>query len=178
MKSLDPTKLVFIDESGFKTNMTRTYGWAPLGERPVFSASKYGKNVTIIGGIALDGLRAWQVLETTLNGPRFIAFLDDCLGPKLRNGDIVVMDGPRVHRVAGVAEALAKWGAKPLYLPPYSPELNPIEMCWSWLKTWVRTRCPRVAERLVAAVGEAWGRLTADLCSSWVRHCGYVVSST
>lgn len=178
MKELDPEKLVFIDESGFKTAMHRFYGWAEVGEKPVLYVPKYGKHLTILGAIALDGVRATQTLETTVNGPRFIAFLDEVLGPTLREGDVVVMDGPRVHRVAGVAETLAKYGAKPLYLPPYSPELNPIEMCWALLKAWVRTRSPRVVGRLVAAVEEAWGRVTADLCAAWARHCGYAVGST
>jgi len=178
MRDLDPKKLVFLDESGFKTNLHRNYGWAPVGERPIIYADKFGKNVTIIGAIALDGLRATRVFEGTLDGPGFVAFLSENLGPTLAEGDIVVMDGPRLHRVAGVDEALAAHGAKPLYLPRYSPELNPIEMCWSLLKAWVRTRTPRVASRLVDAVQDAWGKVTANLCESWMRHCGYAVGST
>lgn len=178
MKELDPDKLVFLDESGFKTNLVRTSGWAPPGEKPVLVGSRYGTNVSILGAIALDGVRAWQILKTTMNGPAFVSFLETCLGPTLRPGDVVVMDGPRVHRVAGVAEALAARGATVLYLPPYSPEFNPIEMCWSVLKTWVRTRAPRIVDRLVAAIEEAWGRVTVDLCTAWVRHCGYAVPST
>jgi transposase len=92
----------------------------------------------------MDGLRGQQVVRSKFDGPAFIEFLDSCLGPTLRLGDIVVMDGPRLHRVDGVAETLAKWGATPLYLPAYSPEFNPIEMCWSWMKAWVRTRSPWV----------------------------------
>lgn len=178
MHELDPEKLVFIDESGFKTNLRRGYGWAPIGERPIIYADKFGKNVTIIGAIAIDGLRVTRVIEGTLDGPGFVEFLTKDLGPTLVSGDIVVMDGPRLHRVAGVEEALAAHGAKPLYLPRYSPELNPIEMCWSLLKAWVRTRAPRVASRLVDAVHEAWGKVTANLCESWIRHCGYAVVST
>lgn len=178
MSTLDPARLVFIDESGFKTNLHRSYGWAPIGERPVIYSDKFGKNVTIVGAIALDGLRALQVIDGTVDGPTFVSFLGDMLGPNLVPGDIVVMDGPRLHRVAGVHEALATRGAKPLYLPRYSPELNPIEMCWSYLKAWVRRRTPRVAARLIDAVHEAWGKVTADLCKSWIRHCGYAVGST
>jgi transposase len=178
MRELDPTKLVFIDESGFKTSLSRHYGWAPRGEKPIIITLKHGKNVTLIGGIALDGVRAQRTLETTVDGPTFIAFLAEDLGPSLRPGDIVVMDGPRVHRVEGVAEELAKWGAKPLYLPAYSPELNPIEMCWALMKAFVRGRSPRVVSRLVETIAEAWSRVTADICASWVRHCGYAVGST
>jgi transposase len=178
MGQLDPKKLVFIDESGFKTNLRRNYGWAPIGVRPIIYGDKFGKNVTIIGAIALDGLRATRVIEGTLDGPGFIAFLDEDLGPALVRDDIVVMDGPRLHRVAGVEEALAAHHAKVLYLPRYSPELNPIEMCWSLMKAWVRTRAPHVASRLIDAVEEAWGKVTSELCKSWVRHCGYAVAST
>ena len=174
MPELDPAKLVFLDESGFKPNLTRRYGWAPSGERPMITASRYGKNVTIIGAIALDGLRAWRAIDAKFDGPAFIDYLDTCLGPTLHPGDIVVMDGPRLHRVDGVQQALEKWGASALYLPAYSPELNPIEMCWSWMKAWVRTRAPWVMHRLLAAVDEAWGRLSAELCVAWIRHSGYL----
>lgn len=176
MLTLDVRKLVFLDESGFKPNLTRRSGWAPSGQKPVITASRYGKNVTIIGAIALDGLRAQRVVRSKFDGPAFIEYLDTDLGPTLHEGDVVVMDGPPLHRVEGVTETLAKWGATPLYLPAYSPEFNPIEMCWSWMKAWVRTRAPWVMERLLAAVDEAWGKLTADLCVAWIRHCGYAVA--
>lgn len=178
LEDLDPEKLVFLDESGFKTNILRNEGWAPSGDKPVLVGSRYGKHLTLIGAIALDGVRAWQLMESTMNGPAFVSFLEEDLGPTLRPGDVVVMDGPRVHRVEGVEQALAARGASVLYLPPYSPELNPIEMCWALLKAWVRTRAPRIVDRLVVAVEEAWGRVTADICSAWVRHCGYAVPST
>lgn len=178
MHKLDPNKLVFIDESGFRTGVNRHYGWAPCGEKPVIVASRYGKNVTLMGAIAADGVRALTVLESAMDGPAFVEFLDTDLGPTLQPGDIVVMDGPRVHRVDGVEDALARWGATPLYLPRYSPELNPIEMCWSVLKAWVRSRAPQVLERLIAAVQEAWGNVTADVCTAWIRHCGYALCST
>lgn len=176
LEALDVRRLVFLDESGFKPNLVRRLGWAPVGHRPVVTASRYGQNVTVIGAIALDGLRAQQIVQSKFDGPAFIEFLDKSLGPTLREGDIVVMDGPRLHRVVGVAETLAKWGATPLYLPAYSPEFNPIEMCWSWMKAWVRTRAPWVMDRLLAAVEEAWARLTADLCVGWIRHCGYAIA--
>jgi transposase len=178
MRDLDARQLVFIDESGFRTSLGRTYGWAPCGEKPVIYTPKWGKNLTVVGAIALDGIRARKVVDSKFDGDAFIAFLRDDLGPNLKPGDIVVMDGPRLHRVKGVAEALERWGATPLYLPPYSPELNPIEMCWSVLKAWVRMRSPRVIERLLDSIDEAWDRVSAALCQLWVTHCGYVTSST
>ena len=177
-RNLPVEKLVFIDESGFKTNMTRAYGWAPRGVKPILIAPKYGTNTTIVGAIALDGVRATHIVEGSFDGPRFVAYLDEVLGPKLNPGDIVVMDGPRLHRVAGVAEALAKHGATALYLPAYSPELNPIEMCWSVMKAWIRHWTPRVKDRLRQAVQRAWGRITAELCASWIRHSGYAATAS
>jgi transposase len=173
LRTLDPGRLVFLDESGFKPNLTRRCGWAPVGQRPVITASRYGQNLTVIGAIATDGVRALRSVRSKFDGPAFKDYLDTCLGPKLRKGDIVVMDGPRLHKVQGVVEVLARWGATPLYLPAYSPEYNPIEMCWSWMKALVRTRIPGTMPRLVATVEEAWHKLTTDLCAGWISHCGY-----
>ena len=172
------TKLVFIDESGFKTSLNRHYGWAPVGERPIIYAPKYGRHLTIIGAIALDGVRVMHQVEGSFNGDAFVEFLDKVLGPTLNKGDIVVMDGPRLHRVAGVTEALAKHGATALYLPPYSPEFNPIEMCWALMKSWIRRWAPRAVERLTASIDKAWRRLTPEHCRAWIRHSGYAVNST
>ena len=178
MGELDATKLVFIDESGFTTSLTRFYGWAPVGQKPIIISPRWGKRVTIVGAIAVDGPRAMHQVEGRFDGPAFVKYLDEVLGPTLREGDIVVMDGPSLHRVAGVEEALAKRGAKPLYLPPYSPELNPIEMCWSLMKSWIRRWTPRALERLTATIEKAWARLTQEHCAAWIRHSGYAVGST
>lgn len=176
MSSLDPAKLVFLDESGFATNLARRYGWAPRGKRPTLLVSKYGKRLTVIGAIAGDGVRAWTSLEKGMNGDDFLAYIRNNLNPTLREGDIVVMDGPRVHRVDGVEEALAEAGAKPLYLPAYSPELNPIEMCWSVMKAWIRKAAPRALDRVRGSLARAWERISPALCSAWMRHCGYAVA--
>jgi transposase len=177
MLDLDVTKLVFIDESGFKTNINRHYGWAPRGEKPILIVPKYGRHVTIVGAIAVDGVRATSEVEGSFDGDEFISFLANHLGPNLRPGDIVVMDGPRLHRVDGVAEALAAHGATALYLPAYSPELNPIEMCWSVMKARVRRWAPRAMDRLISAVTRTWETISAVLCVAWIRHCGYAVQA-
>ncbi len=177
MDTLDVNKLVFIDESGFRTSMHRAYGWAPVGERPTFFTPRYGRNVTLVGAIAVDGVRALHVVEGSFKGPAFVDYLDKVLGPKLKPGDVVVMDGPRLHRVDGVKEALAKHGATPLYLPSYSPELNPIEMCWSVMKAWIRQWAPRAKDRLLKAIQRAWRGVTPDLCAAWINHCGYASST-
>lgn len=175
MSTLDPSRLVFLDESGFKDNLHRNYGWAPEGTKPTLYAARQGRNLTVMGAMALDGVRAMATLNRGMNGDAFLGFLRDTLGPNLREGDIVVMDGPRVHRVAGVAETLAQFGAKALYLPPYSPELNPIEMLWSVLKAWVRKIAPRTLGRVREAVERTWAKVTRDLCRSWISHSGYPV---
>lgn len=106
-----------------------------------------------------------------------MAFLETELGPQLRPGDVVVMDGPRIHRVAGVQEVIEKKGAKVLYLPPYSPELNPIEWAWSWLKRTLRKAPPRKVDRLLREVDRIWKMITTTLCKAWIRGCGYKVST-
>jgi len=169
---------VFIDEAGVSIAMSYNYGWALPGEKPVIERPVRGKNITLIGAIALDGVRALRRVESTVNGDEFIRFLREDLGPTLNPGDVVVMDGPRIHRVAGVTEALAEFGATPLYLPAYSPELNPIEMTWSWLKAALRKAAPRGIRRLREVVASVWSRITSELCHAWIRHAGYDLAST
>lgn len=176
--AMNPARLVFIDESGVSTALANGYAWSPRGEKPVVIAPTRAKNLTIIGAIAVDGVRATMEVEGSMNGATFKEFLDERLGPNLRPGDVVVMDGLAAHKVAGVEEILAKWGATPLYLPPYSPELNPIEICWSWIKRQLRKTAPSSFARLRAALAKAWTTVTAELCDSWTRHCGYAMAST
>jgi transposase len=178
MESLDPTQLVYLDESGVNPSLCRAYGWAPVGEKPYLVQNKRGKNTTLIGAIALDGTRALTTISGYLNGGRFVDFLSNDLGPNLRKGDIVIMDGPSVHRVAGVEQALAEFGATALYLPPYSPEFNPIEMCWAYVKTIIRRYAPRTRPKLVEVIKLAWAAVTTALCEGWVRHSGYAVPSS
>jgi transposase len=174
---LDPAKLVYIDESGIDTAQSRTSGWAPKGKTPLIERPLHGKRVNLIGAMAQDGVRALRIVEEHVNGSIFLDFLAHDLGPRLKPGDIVVMDGPRIHRVAGVTEILAKFGATPLYLPAYSPELNPIEMAWAWLKKLVRDAPPRVVSVLIQLVTMIWNSLPASLCASWIEHCGYKKST-
>jgi len=171
--ALDPKKLVFIDEAGVDIAMSRTYGWAPPGQTPVIERPARGRRISLIGAIALDGRRALRRVEGYVDGDEFIRFLHEDLGPNLHVGDVVVMDGPSIHKVAGVAEALAERGATALYLPAYSPELNPIEMTWAWLKKLLRDVAPRKLKALRERVDTLWDKLTAGLCVGWIRHCGY-----
>lgn len=171
--TLDPAKLVFLDEAGVDIAMSRAYAWAAPGWTPVIERPARGRRISLIGAIALDGGRALRRVEGYVTGDEFIQFIRDDLGPNLRPGDIVVMDGPSIHKVAGVVEALAERGASALYLPPYSPELNPIEMTWAWLKNLLRAAPPRQLKALRERVEELWTRLTVPLCAAWIRHSGY-----
>jgi transposase len=177
MTSLDPSQLVFLDESGFHVNMTRNYGWAPPGIKPLLYGSKRGKKFTLVGAISVDGDRGHRLIEGSMNGDDFLRYIREDLGPNLRTGDLVVMDRLSTHRMAPAAAALREFGAVPLFLPAYSPEYNPIEMWWSVLKSRVRAMGPRVMERLDAAVTKVIGQLDAGMCARWVRHCGYQVST-
>lgn len=172
--TLDPAKLVFLDESGVHIGMGRNYGWAPVGTTPVIERPTHGKRITMIGAIAMDGGRALRRVEGYVDGDEFIRFLREDLGPALHPGDVVVMDGPRLHRVKGVEEALKERGASALYLPAYSPELNPIEMTWAWLKKLLRDVPQRKLSGLRTRVDELWARVTDGLCAGWIGHSGYL----
>lgn len=141
--------------------------------KPVIERPLRGTHLTLIGAISLDGAGVLEVMEGSVDGPRFVAWLDEVLGPTLCPDAVVIMDGPRLHRVAGVAEVLAKHGATPLYLPPYSPELNAIESAWGWVKAWLRKAAVRELSLLRTTVVERWGAITPALTTSWIRHAGY-----
>src|SRR5499433_3764433 len=135
----DPARLVFIDETCTHTKMVRLYGRSPRGERLIgYAPHGHWKTITFVAGLRLRRMTAPLVLEGAMNGPMFLAYVKQCLVPTLRPGDIVAMDNLPVHRVAGVEEAIEAAGATLLYLPPYSPDLNPIELAFSKLKAHLR----------------------------------------
>jgi transposase len=166
----------FIDESGINLAMTRLYGRAPRGERVVGSAPQnYGPNVTLLGALSCTGLDAVMTIEGATDADVFRAYVHEVLGPTLREGDIVVADNLSAHKAAGVQEAIAATGARLLYLPPYSPALNPIEQCWSKVKTFLRAAKARTREALDAAVTRALATVTESDARAWFAHCGYVL---
>ena len=176
--AMNTDALVFLDESGVSTALSNGFAWSRAGEKAVVHAPIHAKRLTIIGAIAADGLRGKMEVEGSMDGETFKRFLDEQLGPNLRRGDVVVMDRLRAHQVAGVDEILSKWGATALYLPPYSPEYNPIEICWAWLKRTIRKVAPGSFTRLREVMTSAWASITPELCAAWTRHCGYQVVST
>ena len=130
----------FIDESGFNIEMTPMYGRAPRGERVVGSVPQNdGENLTVIGALTESGLQAVMTVDGVTDGEVFRAYVKQVLCPTLQAGDVVILDNLGAHKVAGIREAIESKGAEVIYLPPYSPDLNPIEQCWSKLKSAART---------------------------------------
>jgi transposase len=173
-KELDPTKLVFLDETWAKTNMTPRYGRALKGERLIESVPHgHWKTTTFIAALRHDDLIAPYVFDSPINGTSFLAWVEQSLAPALRTGDIVVMDNLSSHKVAGVQKAIEAAGAKVLYLPPYSPDLNPIEQVFSKLKTLLRKAAARTIDALWDAVGEVLDAFTPQECSNYLTNSGY-----
>jgi transposase len=177
--ALDPERLVFIDETWAKTNMTRTHGYAPLGERLVAAAPHgHWQTTTFVGALRADGFVAPMVADGAINGALFRAYVEQVLVPELRAGDVVVMDNLGSHLVAGVRRAIEGAGCRLLYLPPYSPDLNPIENAFSKLKRLLRAAAARTVDHLWHLIGQLLDRFTPDECKNYFRHCGYTAIPT
>ena len=172
--ALDPARLVFLDETGTTTNMTRRFGRAPKGER-VIGAVPHGhwQTSTFVAGLRQDGLIAPLVLQGAMDGEVFLAYVQQFLAPALRPGDIVVIDNLPSHKVAGVREAIEAAGASLLYLPPYSPDLNPIEKVFAKLKALLRSAACRTMDALWTTIGSLLEQFTAAECTTYIAHCGY-----
>lgn len=167
----------FIDESGINLALTRLYGRAPRGERAVGSVPQnYGPNVTLIGALSPRGLEAPMTVEGATDGEVFSAYVQHVLAPTLKKGDIVIMDNLRAHKVSGIKEAIEECGAQLRYLPPYSPDLSPIEHSWSKLKAALRARGARTRRALDRALKQALTTITKADARAWFVHCGYKVN--
>ncbi|HZY02147.1 MAG TPA: IS630 family transposase [Anaeromyxobacteraceae bacterium] len=171
-----PTRLVFVDETGTHTSMTREYARSPSGERVVGIVPRdRGVVLTVVGAVALDGVRAMMAYEGGTSAEAFLRFLRDALVPSLHPGDVVVLDNLGAHRAVGVRDVIESVGARILYLPPYHPELNPIELAWSKLKALLKIIGARDLQALAAALKQAKNQLTPSDLEGWFRHCGYEV---
>lgn len=171
---LDPSRLVFIDETWASTNMARTHGRAPRGQR-LRAAIPHGhwKTTTFIAGLRISGMVAPMVLDGPINGELFQAYVDQVLVPELHPGDIVVMDNLGSHKGAGVREAIEAVGASLLYLPPYSPDFNPIENAFAKLKAMLRKAAERTVDGLWSAIGRIIDTLTPAECANYFAKAGY-----
>jgi transposase len=156
--------------------MIRRYGRATPGQRVVDHVpANYGTNYTMRAAIGLDGLHAPWVVDGAVNGDIFRWGVREGRCPTLRPGDIVLWDNLAAHKVAGVEELLTARGARLLRLAPYSPDFNPIEQCWSKIKTWLRRAKARTVEALIAAIKDALDTVTKGDIRGWFTHCGYSV---
>jgi transposase len=173
---LDVRRLKFVDESGVNLAMTRRYGRASRGERVSGSVPQnYGSNVTMLGTLGAQGLQAVMTVGGATDADVFRTYVKRVLGPTLRPGDIVVMDNLRAHKAVGVQQALARRGARLVYLPPYSPDLSPIEPCWSKVKTALRTAKARTRSALDTAITQTLPTVTRADAHGWFRYCGYAL---
>jgi transposase len=154
--------------------MTRPWGRAPKGER-ICEATPQGRweVLTTLGAMSLRGIDAAMTIESATDGEVFTAYVEQVLCMQLRPGDVVVMDNLSAHKVAGIRALIESRGAQLLYLPPYSPDLNPIEKAWSKFKKFLRDAKARTQEALDQAVTDALKTITADNAAAWFRHCGY-----
>jgi transposase len=174
MTSWPVERLVFIDETGLRTNMVRHYGRARRGQRLVaYAPHGHWKTTTFVSALRHDRLTAPMVVDGAINGTIFLAYVLKVLVPTLGPGDIVIMDNLSSHKTAGVRRAIEAAGASVAYLPPYSPDLNPIEMVFSKLKWLVRSAAERTVEGLWRLAGRLLDRFPATECARYLRHCGY-----
>ena len=175
--NLAPEKLIFIDETGANTKMVRTRGRAPKGQR-LIGREPWGhwKTTTFTAGLRCNGLVAPYVLDGPMNGEAFLVYVEKILVPALSPGDIVVMDNLAAHKVQGVRAQIEAAGASLLYLPPYSPDLNPIEMAFAKLKALLRGAAERSVETLWTRIGQLLDAFSADECANYFRHAGYASS--
>jgi transposase len=171
---LDPERLVFVDETWASTNMARRLGRGPRGER-VVAAVPHGhwKTSTFVAGLRADGVIAPFALDGPINGQTFRAYVEQFLAPSLRRGDTVIIDNLGSHKVKGVREAIEAVGARLLFLPPYSPDLNPIEQLFAKLKALLRSAARRTVEGLWNTIGTALDTFSPDECRNYIDNCGY-----
>ncbi len=175
--NLDARRLVFVDESGANITLARRYGRAPKGERARGSAPRnYGQNLTVTAALSLDGLDAPMLLDGAMDACAFERYVTTFLVPRLRPGQLVILDNLSVHRQARIRQAITAAGCRVLFLPSYSPDFNPIEMAFSKIKAYIRRVGARTQEALEAAIATAIDLVTPADARGYFLHCGYVNS--
>ncbi|MBM0740334.1 IS630 family transposase [Phormidium sp. CLA17] len=173
LEQVDVRNLVFIDEAGIHLGMVRLFARALRGQRAVDAVPRNrGTNVSLIGALSLDGLIASMTLEGSVDTAAFLSYVNDVLVPQLWIGAIVVMDNLKVHHAHSVRAAIEAVGAQVVFLPPYSPDLSPIELCWSKLKQFLRSKAARTYQALDQAMTEVLNYITEDDALGWFNHCG------
>jgi len=174
MTGLDVERLVFIDETWTNTSFTRLRGRAERGQRLIDKVPlSHWVTMTFVAALRAHGLTAPMVLEGAMDGAAFLAYVRQVLASTLRCGDIVVMDNLSSHKVAGIREAIEAVGARVVYLPPYSPDFNPIEQAFAKLKWLLRSAQERTADALCLRLGRLLDHYPPDECRNYFQHCGY-----
>lgn len=167
---------MFVDESGAKTDLTRSHGRAPPGERVVDRVpQETWKVMTMLGALSLEGMLAAATVEAATDQAIFQCFVREALLPQLHAGDVVIWDNLPAHRIPALKQLLRQAGARLLPLPPYSPDLSPMEPAWSKIKQYLRTAKPRTGEALRRAAAKAFASITPQDAKGWFRLCGYRV---
>lgn len=171
---LQPERLIFVDESGLSTKMARLRGWAPKGER-CRAAIPHGhwNTTTFVAGLTLSGLCAPMLLDGPMDGDAFVTWCERMLAPALRPGDIVVMDNLPAHKPTAVRQAIEKVGAELRFLPPYSPDFNPIEMAFAKFKAFLKRIAARTVDGLWDAIAQAVDSFTPNECRNFFTATGY-----
>jgi transposase len=171
---LDPRRLVFIDETWIKTNMTPLRGWGPKGKRlGGFAPHGRWRTLTFLGALRCDGLTAPCVFDGPINGQCFRAYVEQQLVAALKPGDIVIMDNLGSHKSAALRSILKAAGARLWYLPPYSPDLNPIEQAFAKIKHWMRAAQKRTIEDTWRYIGSLLETLSPNQCNNYFVNAGY-----
>jgi transposase len=175
-QSLDARRLVFVDEMGTNTSLSAVYGWAKKGQRAHCSVPRNrGKNTTLLSSMSVDGMGPSLAVEGATNSDVFQTYVERVLAPTLRKGQVVVMDNLSAHKGERVRELIEQRGCELLYLPPYSPDFNPIEEAFSKIKGLIRKAEARSRQTLLEAIGVAISALSAKDARGFFEHCGYRV---
>lgn len=177
IQQIAPEDLVFVDESGITTQMVRRFARSQRGSRAIgrAPAGRY-KTLTLLGALGLTGLRGLMTIAAATDEAVFLAFVEQVLVPELRPGQVVVFDNLAAHKRPAITAAITRAGCRVVLLPPYTPEWNPIEPCWSKIKEFLRSRAARTLETLETAVVDAMNAVSAQDAHGWFRHCGYNVA--
>lgn len=171
---IDPTRLVFIDETWAKTNMTRQRGWAPRGNKLLAKVPHgHWRTLTFLAALRCDRIDAPCVLDGPINGESFLAYVEQILVPTLNPGDVVIVDNLGSHKGKAVRRAIRGAGAKLFFLPPYSPDLNPIEQVFAKLKTLLRKAAERTVEATWKRIGTLLAAFSTQECTNYFRNAGY-----
>lgn len=177
MAAIDARRFVFVDEAAANLAMTRLYGRAPKGERVAESVPRnYGESISVLGALSLSGVRAAMTVDGAVDTLCFDAFITHVLMPQLRPEDVVVLDNLNVHKASQIEAAVRAVGASVVWLPAYSPDMTPIEQCWSKIKAYLRSVKARTRAALDAALAQAIKLVTTSDALGWFTYCGYKVA--